>query len=65
MQPHQQRVIDERADLDSKCKKLSDFMGADIFNSLGRLEQDRLRRQFGWMCGYRAVLDERIAAFEG
>ena len=63
MAPHQQRVVDERADLHEKIERLGRFMDGDLFAGLPFEERGRLRRQFGWMCGYRAVLDERIAAF--
>lgn len=64
MQPHQQRVVDERAELHAKMERLSGFTLSDTFAGLDRAEQDRLRRQLGWMAGYRAVLDERTAAFK-
>ena len=63
MAPHQQRVVDERADLQGKIERLGKFMDGDLFARLPIAEQNRLRQQSGWMCGYRAVLDERIAAF--
>jgi hypothetical protein len=63
LQPYQQRVVDERTELHEKIVKLGEFMRTDFFKSLLPAEQDRLRRQSGWMCGYRATLDERIGAF--
>ncbi|HIH4784016.1 TPA: crAss001_48 related protein [Morganella morganii] len=34
MQPHQQRVVDEKAELDDKISKLTAFTGGDIFKSI-------------------------------
>lgn len=66
--PHQQRVVDERADLHEKIARLEAFMFGDpmfssVFEGLHIGERDRLRRQYACMCDYRTVLDERIAAF--
>ena len=63
MKPYQQRVVAERADLHEKIKRLGDFLGGNA--ELSVAERSRLLRQHGWMCGYLAVLGERIAAFEG
>jgi hypothetical protein len=62
-EPHQQRVIDERAALHEKIVLLNRFMDGELFRTLDPREQNRMVRQFGWMCGYRSVLDERIYAF--
>jgi len=63
MQPHQQRVIDEKAELDAKMDKLTAFIDTPIFSSLPAQEQERLVRQLHYMGHYTAVLGERIAAF--
>lgn len=63
MQPHQQRVVDEKFELDGRLEKLTIFMDGDIFDGLPEEEQDRLERQFAAMTDYSAVLGERIAAF--
>ena len=43
MQPHQQRVVDEKLELDAKVKALSDFIqGSKIWDSLPQEEKDRL-----------------------
>jgi len=65
MQPHQQRVVDERDELDSKLEKLSHFMGGNpIYLDLPDDEKDRLHRQRGAMEEYSKVLWERIKAFK-
>lgn len=63
LQPHQQRVVEEKADLDSKLEKLGDFCNTPIFAGLEQPEQNRLNRQFLIMKLYAQVLGERIAAF--
>lgn len=66
MEPHQQRVVDEKIELDEKLNKLTAFVGLNnsIFNSLPSQEQLRLSRQRHIMEQYLEVLGERIAAFE-
>lgn len=65
LQPHQQRVVFEKNDLDGKIERLTMFMheAPDLFNNLPDAEKMRLARQAKAMCEYRDVLDERIAAF--
>ncbi len=64
MQPHQERVVVERAELSEKTEKLWQFIsGNQIFFTLPSDEQSRLGRQHTHMKAYLAVLDERIAAF--
>lgn len=63
LQPHQQRVVTEKAELDEKLAKLLAFFQTPIFAGLSEAEQSRLRNQARFMDGYAAVLEERIAAF--
>lgn len=63
MQPHQQRVIDEKRELDEKRQKLTTFIGGDVYRTLDKVEQSRLNRQLEAMTLYSNVLKERIAAF--
>lgn len=66
LQPHQQRVVNERDELVDRMAKLYGFIngGGPAFNQLDNAEQYRLRRQLGHMTSYAEVLDERIAAFQ-
>lgn len=69
MQPHQQRVVDEKAELDTKIGALSSFIGTfekpnSIFASLSEPERNRLYAQHRVMVEYSSILSERIAAFE-
>lgn len=63
MQPHQQRVVDERADLDARLAKLGAFFETPIFSSLDADEQWRLRQQHDAMAAYSGILSMRITAF--
>lgn len=63
MAPHQQRVVDEKAELDSKLGKLKAFFGTEDFGSLDNAEMDRLQRQADVMQQYSGILGDRIAAF--
>ena len=63
MAPHQQRVVDEKTELDAKREKLVAFGGTAIFASLPQEEQERLDRQASCMTEYSEILGERIAAF--
>jgi hypothetical protein len=61
--PHQQRVVDEKAELDKKFQALVDFFSTSTFASLEEAERLRLSRQSVSMNNYSGVLGERIAAF--
>lgn len=63
MQPHQQRVVDEKRELDEKIDKLIGFLETEIFKTLPVDEQERLNRQAIIMGMYTEVLRERIEAF--
>ena len=64
MAPYQQRVIDEKADLDKKAQALSDFIGLNSkFESIDPAEQERMKEQCEVMWQYSEILGARIAAF--
>ncbi len=64
MQPHQQRVVDEKSELDTKIEALQKFIaGSPIFTGLPEEEKERLVRQESCMSEYSSILAERIAAF--
>lgn len=64
LQPHQQRVVDEKSELDAKLTKLADFIvSSPIFKALPGDEKQRLYRQHVAMRAYSTVLGERIKAF--
>jgi hypothetical protein len=67
MEPYQQRVVDERNELEKKTvalhKFIADVPASPIFAQLPGEEKSRLRRQYSAMAEYLEVLGERIAAF--
>lgn len=63
MQPHEQRVINEKAELDERIQKLNAFVRGDVFFNLAYIEQMRLCRQLTVMREYSTILYERIANF--
>ena len=63
-QPHQERVVSEKAELDDKLFKLSQFIdGSSTFKSLPVAERERLMKQRYVMGSYSKILGDRIAAF--
>lgn len=62
MELYQQRVVDEKNELDARYEKLLDFLRTDVFEGLPQPEKDRLVRQADIMLKYSLVLGERIAA---
>lgn len=64
MAPHQQRVIDEKNELDERAHKLSQFIGNNpTFEDLDPAEQERMKVQNDLMWQLSEVLGHRIAAF--
>lgn len=63
MKPHQERVVTEKTELDTKREKLTAFIGGDMYRTLDKTEQSRLNRQLEAMTLYSNILGERIAAF--
>lgn len=61
--PHQQRVVDEKSELDVRITKLRAFLPTDLCLSLPLDERSRLKRQLDVMEEYSGILGERIAAF--
>jgi hypothetical protein len=64
-QPHQLRVVQEKADLDVKLTALKSFVAGDIFPTINKAEQERLVRQVEAMEQYSSILGERIEFFAG
>ena len=63
MQPFQERVVQEKAELDEKIEKLAAFVpGASGIVTFEELS--RLIAQLDVMTEYSLILGERIAAFE-
>lgn len=62
---HEQRVLDEKKELDEKRSKLIYFIGGKIFLSLPSDEQARLIQQSEVMEKYSNILLDRITHFIG
>lgn len=62
-EPWQQRVVDERYELDEKRRKLSNFLEAPAFKALPGDEQTRMLLQAHFMERYSWALGERIQHF--
>ena len=65
MLPHQQRVIEEKRELDDRIERLMTFLNARMFRELTTGEQSRLRIQLYAMQTYGTILGERIVHFDG
>jgi hypothetical protein len=63
LRPYQQRVVDERAELDVRREKFENFISGSMWQTLPIEEQDRQVRQLRAMDLYSDVLRERIEAF--
>lgn len=63
MRPHEERVVQEKAELDAKRDALNNFFADKVFTSLPDDEKGRLFRQAGVMLEYSRILGERIRAF--
>lgn len=63
MQPHQQRVVDEKRELDDKIQKLTAFFNTEIYRGLRSAEKRLLSNQLMHMNGYSEVLADRISLF--
>lgn len=63
--PHQQRVLDEKRELDDKLQKLTAFISSEKFSTIVQDEAERVRLvcQEETMKDYSAILAERIEAF--
>jgi len=64
MQPHEQRVLDEKRELDERLVKLVSFItSSPTFRSLDPEDQRLMREQRKAMLDYSDTLESRIARF--
>ena len=61
--PHQQRVIEEKKELDERREKLSSFFENPVFDGLEKYDQELLREQEVVMNQLSFVLEKRIERF--
>ena len=64
-QPHQQRVLNEKQELDGRIDRLEQFLRSPKTGEVPEAEIDRMERQADAMRAYAAILSERIAAWPG
>lgn len=58
----QERVIEEKAELDRKIADLDNFVNGELFPRLGEVAKSHLRSQRYYMRGYSEILNQRIEA---
>lgn len=66
MQPHENRVVTEKQELDEKLAKLKAFCfnpGSPAFKCLPPIDRDLLEDQYNSMKDYSEILGKRIARF--
>lgn len=63
MEPHQQRAVDEHADLEGKLERLGAFFDNPIFDTLPEEERRDLFLQEEAMKRYAHFLSRRISRF--
>lgn len=62
--PHQQRIVDEKLQLDEKIVNLQKFIETNtLFNELSDYEKHDLTQQFNTMLNYSVILQRRINRF--
>jgi hypothetical protein len=61
LQPHQQRMLDERQELAERVEKLDAFHRSPAFKELSIDERCDMREQYIYMLNYLFVLNRRIA----
>ncbi|HEY1646237.1 MAG TPA: hypothetical protein VGF75_07825 [Candidatus Saccharimonadales bacterium] len=65
MKDYQQRIVDERSQLNGRLSRLWHFIDeSNMFSELPESEKDLLRKQYAVMLAYSAILDERTKLFE-
>lgn len=63
MQPHEQRVVIERDELQRKIAKLEDFISGPIFDGMEYTDRKFMRIQLTAMMTYCEALNSRIRRF--
>jgi len=64
MEDYQQRILDEKTELDTKLCSLKSFLYTDPFKELRILDQSLLLQQEVAMSEYSSILAERICIFQ-
>ncbi len=62
--PYQQRVVEEKSDLDEKIQSLTAFIfGSSLYEGLSLSERERQKTQLEAMMRYSTALADRIRNF--
>jgi hypothetical protein len=64
MLPYQERVVQEKLELDDRILRLTEFTLSHNFEGVNMYEQQRLTKQLRIMQEYSNVLNERIGEFK-
>ncbi len=64
MEPFQQRVIDEKTELDARIKKLAVFLNSPMCFTLEPDDLVLIRQQYGLMVEYSNLLLKRMSRFK-
>jgi hypothetical protein len=63
MQPHEQRVVEERDELQTKTRKLGEFLETQTYSNLPYEDRKLLNIQHATMQAYSEILNTRIGRF--
>jgi hypothetical protein len=61
MEAYQQRIVDEKQDLDEGMSRLARFMNSSYFGLNTPAEQDRITKQYEAMTALSKIMGERIS----
>lgn len=64
MERHEIRVVEEKAELDTKLDMLQDFLTTATFEGLDDEQKDLLTQQAEAMTTYSSILFKRISTFK-
>jgi hypothetical protein len=63
LQPHQERVLEEFAQLTERIGKLSQFLGTAVYRELSVIDRELLSEQLSAMSAYQRVLRMRLSVW--
>lgn len=63
MESFQERVLNEKKELDTKIEKLGEFVKTEFFQTLPEIDSQLLNLQLGTMKIYSQILDVRMERF--
>lgn len=63
LEPYQERLLEEKKELDIKLDKLTNFLKSEMFKKISPIDAILLENQRTIMVEYSAILAQRIALF--